>query len=197
MSGEDLEKLFQIAIEKIVDPTLRAEALKVSENEREKTLPLEATEEENPEVPPAVEKGENIANAIKGMSVPQKIKLALLGNQTARTILLRDANRMIPLFVLENPRITDNEIFEISKNSQVDDSILRTIGNNLQWMRSYPVKINLVSNAKTPLDVALRWLKYIKDKDLGRLAKSKNIPQVVSTQARKLVEKREKPGGGG
>lgn len=195
MSTGDVEKLFQMAVEKIVEPSLRAEIGVSHEGHALSALPKAALEEEKPEEPVSPEKNENLAKAIKEMSVPQRMKLAMFGNQTARTILLRDANRLIPLFVLENPRITDNEILEISKNTQVDDAVLRQVGNNLEWMRNYAVKIALVSNAKTPLDIALRWLKYIKEKDLGRLAKSKNIPQVISTQAKKLVEKRDKSGG--
>ena len=133
---------------------------------------------------------DSLLKQIKEMTIPQKIKLALFGNQTARTILLRDSNRIIPMFVLDNPKITDNEIVEISKNNQLDEQILRSIGNNLQWMKSYQIKFNLVCNAKTPLDISLRWLKFIKDKDLRQLARSKSVPQVIASQARKMVEQK-------
>lgn len=68
--------------------------------------------------------------------------------------------------------------------------MLRGIGNNASWMKAYALKHAIVSNPKTPIDIALRWLKHLQDKDLGRLAKSKNISQIVATQSRKLFEKR-------
>src|SRR5258708_2469767 len=51
------------------------------------------------------------AKAIKAadMTIPQKIKLAMFGNKTARTLMLREPNRLIQLFVLNNARITDGE----------------------------------------------------------------------------------------
>ncbi len=191
MADQDIDKIFQLALNKLADAELRAEA----EKERKELgggldmLPKAGIEEESGEQPP--EKGVALSNLIREMKIPQRIKLAMFGNQTARTILLRDTNRLIPFFVLENPRITDNEILEIARNTQLDEGILRAVGNNLQWMKGYPVKQALVANAKTPIDVTLRWLKFIKDKDLARLAKSKNVPQVVATQARKLAEKRQ------
>lgn len=167
------------------------------------SLPAEAVDERQSETLPGTSTGvvqsgeapekpgeDSLLKQIKEMTIPQKIKLALFGNQSARTILLRDSNRIIPMFVLDNPKITDNEIVEISKNNQLDEQILRSIGNNLQWMKSYQIKFNLVCNAKTPLDISLRWLKFIKDKDLRQLARSKSVPQVIASQARKMVEQK-------
>ncbi len=143
--------------------------------------------------PPAeVPNIEALGTLIKSMSVAQRIKLALFGNLAARNVLLRDTNKQIPLLVLENPRITENEISDISRNTQVDESVLRAVGNNTQWMKNYALKINLVSNPKTPIDIAMKWLKFIKDKDLQRLARSKNLSQVIATQSRKLLEQRDK-----
>ena len=41
------------------------------------------------------------------MSVSEKIKLATLGNKEARTILLRDANKLVCMAAATSPRITD------------------------------------------------------------------------------------------
>lgn len=135
----------------------------------------------------------SLFESIREMSIPQKIKLALFGNQTARTILIRDvSNKQIPMMVLSNPRITDNEIFEISKNSNMDERVLREIGSNLTWMKPYAVKLAIVSNPKVPIDVSLKWIKHIRDKDLRILGRSKGIPQTVSTQCKKILETRDK-----
>ena len=187
MNEQDIEKIFQLAVEKAGDENLKKEL--AAEGASIAALPVSGMQGDDA---PGDAEEKALAVLIKDMNVAQRIKLAMFGNQTARTILLRDTNRLVPLYVLDNPRITDNEIVEIARNTNVDDSILRAVGNNLQWMKAYQVKINLVSNAKTPIDVAMRWLKYITEKDLGRLAKSKNVPQVVANQAKKLLEKREK-----
>jgi hypothetical protein len=185
----DIEKIFQLAVERINDPLTKAECIASREEVLAAALPQEAIEEEAP----GSEQNQALANLIREMSIPQKIKLALFGNHTARTLLIRDSNRMVAFFVLENARLTDNEIVEISRNSQLDDGILRAVSNNQQWMKSYAIKVNIVSNPKTPIDAALKWLKFIKDKDLARLGKSKNVPQVIANQARKLSEKRGGP----
>lgn len=179
----DLEELFRIASARVDDPELRAQIIEANLDDVPEDLfdeDDEATEERKVA----------LSMLIREMSLPQKIKLALLGGQTARGILIRDTNRMIPQYVLENPKITENEVLDFAKNTQTDDQVLRLIGNNSSWTKSYALKYALVSNPKTPIDVALKWLKFLQEKDLGRLAKSKNVPQVVSSQCRKLLDKK-------
>lgn len=128
---------------------------------------------------------------IRAMTVPQKIKLALFGNLTARNILIRDANSKVAQFVLANNRLTENEITEFARNTNLDDSIYRGIAKNHAWTKQYSVKLSLVANPRVPIDVALSWTKHIKDKDLERLAKSKQIAQVVAAQCRKILDQRK------
>lgn len=181
---DDLEYV-RAAISRVAPGELSREEI---ESAAAAPVPLALAEEG--EEPAGPEKQESLQNLIKAMSIPQRIKLAMFGNQTARTVLLRDTNRIVPPFVLENPRITENEVVEISRNTQIDDVILRAVGNNPQWMKSYQVKLNIVSNPRTPIDLSLKWLKFLRDRELRLLARSKNIPQVIAGQARKLLEKK-------
>ncbi len=186
MQQAEIERLFQMAVERIADPAVRESVAQDRSEVPSELLKEDSTDEQSEERTAA------LTTLIKEMSVAQRIKLALFGNLAARTVLLRDTNKQIPLLVLENPRLTENEVVEISRNTQLDDGVLRALGNNSQWMKNYALKINLVSNPKTPIDIAMKWLKFIKDKDLQRLARSKNLSQVIATQSRKLLEQREK-----
>ena len=137
-------------------------------------------------------KSQSMAELIRAMKGPQKIKLAMFGNRTVRSLLIRDSIRQIPLFVLQNAKLTEDEVAEFSRNSNLDESVLREIANNPQWMKSYQIKLNIVSNPRVPLDLSLRWLKFIQERDLRILSRSKNVPSVIANQSRKLLEKREK-----
>ena len=93
---------------------------------------------------------------------------------------------------MQNPRLGEVEVVELARNPNLDELVFRAIANNSTWMKNYSVKLNLVSNAKVPIDISLRWVKYLHEGDLRLLAKSKNIPQVIASQCRKIVE-RKKP----
>ena len=72
----------------------------------------------------------SLYNQILQMKVGEKLKLALKGNKEARTILIRDANRLIQRFVLQNPRISDDEVLAVAKNRSLDQELLRKIGEH-------------------------------------------------------------------
>lgn len=160
---------------------------RIEEVEKSGPLPKSLTEDGA-----AAEDEATIFQMLQEMSIPQKIKLALQGNKIARTLLVRDNNKQVPLFVLQNPGITDEEVLEIVRSTEVSELVHRALVRNGAWMKSYQVKLQLVSNPKVPVDVSMQWVKHIRDRDLRRLMKSKNIPSAVATQCRKLVEKRMK-----
>ena len=132
------------------------------------------------------------------MKLGQKIKTAMLGNMGARAMLIRENSRQIRQAVMKNPRLTENEVYEFAKNSNLDKQVFQMIGNDNTWMKSYAIQVAIVSNPKTPMEISIRWIKYLKDKELRDLSKSRNIPSALATQVRKLLETRnKKPGGSG
>jgi len=154
-------------------------------------VPTELVEE--PDKGAAVEK--SLLQKLQEMSVGAKIKLALRGNRETRMLLLRDANRMIRRFVLQNPRVGDDEIIAVCKNRSADEELLRIIAESRVWTKNYQVRISLTSNPKTPLVLALRFVSGLPDRDIRMLAKSKNVSQTVAAAAKRIVA--NKPPGAG
>ncbi len=125
------------------------------------------------------------------MKVAERIKLALRGNRDARAILIRDPNRLIQRFVLQNPRLTDEEVIAIARNRTLEGELLRRIGDHKYWSRNYQVRLALVTNSKTPLATALHFVGTLGERDLRFLAKSKNVSTTVVSHARRLLAQRE------
>jgi hypothetical protein len=128
---------------------------------------------------------------ILSMTVGERLKLALKGNRDARSILIRDPNRLIQRFVLMNPRLTDEEVIGIARNRNIDTEILRIVGEHKGWPRNYQVKLGLVTNPKTPLATALHFVSSLMERDMRMLAKSKNVSATVVAQARRILMQRE------
>lgn len=145
--------------------------------------------------PPGSGPAASLLAQIQQMSVSERVKLALRGNKDARQILIRDGNKLIRRFVLQNPRMSDGEVVAVCRNRTADEELLRTIGEKREWMKNYQVRLALATNPKTPLPIALRQVGTLGERDLGQLAKSRNVPQAVAVAARRLVvEKRDRGG---
>lgn len=132
-----------------------------------------------------------ITQRILKMSVSEKIKLATLGNKEARTILLRDANKLVCMAAATSPRITEGEILTLSNSRTTNADVLRYIFTNRDFLRSYALKLALVKNPKVPLPTALRFLQTLHERDVKELARDRNVPQTVSAQAKAYMMKRE------
>ena len=132
----------------------------------------------------------SLIKRIMFMSVKDRVKLAVKGDREARGILIRDANKIVATGVMHNPRITDHEVESISAMRQVAEEVLRLIGMNRQWARSYPIIHNLARNPRTPMATAVHILPRIRTKDLKSIAQNRNVSEAVRRQAYRLSEMR-------
>jgi hypothetical protein len=130
--------------------------------------------------------------AVQKMSVMQKIKLARLGGKEARSMLVKDRNRIVSSSVLGSPKLTETEVVGFAQNRSTSDELLRIIANNREWTKNYQIKLALTSNPKTPAPQAVKFLNYLQDRDLRMLMKSKDVSSNISAHARRLLTKKGK-----
>ncbi|MBI5641934.1 MAG: hypothetical protein HY954_00510 [Deltaproteobacteria bacterium] len=135
---------------------------------------------------------QNIFKIVQSMSMAQKVKLALSGNKSARELLIKDSNKMIATAVLKNPRITEDEVLRLTITRGTPEDLLRQVAKNKEWVKNYNVKLGVVTNPKTPLTISVKLLDHLYEKDLTKLSKSKNIPSVLASTARRKLETKKK-----
>ncbi|MEQ9619254.1 MAG: hypothetical protein RIG61_08785 [Deltaproteobacteria bacterium] len=148
----------------------------------------ELVEENDEDGEPSEIRHQNYQIQISMLNIGQKIKLAILGNREARTVLIKDPNRIVSKAVLKNPRLTDSEIVSISQSKIVSEDILREISDGRKWMRLYQVKLALVNNPKTPPHISVNLIRHLRDVDLKNLRWSKNLPGVLTTAVRQIIQ---------
>ncbi len=132
----------------------------------------------------------SLIRRIMFMTVKDRVKLGMKGDREARSILIRDANKVVASAVIHNPRITDKEVEGIAAMRTVSDEVLRLIALNRAWARSYTIIHNLARNPRTPIPTALGILPRIHAKDLQALTQNRNVPEAVRRQAFRLVKTR-------
>lgn len=121
------------------------------------------------------------------MPVAEKIKMALTGDKEWRTLLIREANKMVSTAVLKNPRITEGEVLAVAKNRSSSDELIRIILLNREWLKLYEMKKALINHPRTPLQKAMRFMTFLSEKDIRELAKSRNVSQAIVNNARRML----------
>jgi hypothetical protein len=132
----------------------------------------------------------SLIRKIMFMNARDRMKLAMKGDREARSILIRDSNRVVSAAVINNPRITDHEVENIAAMRTVADEVLRIIALNRAWARSYTIIHNLVRNPRTPIPTSIGILPRIHTKDLKNMTMNKNISEAVRRQATRLAQAR-------
>ncbi len=140
--------------------------------------------------------GERISmiNRIMKMGVKDRVKLGMKGDREARNILIRDPNRLVSTAVVNNPRITEQEVEVIASMRSISEDILRQVASNRQWARSYKIMHSLAKNPRTPMANVLTIMSRLQLRDLVSLSKNRNVSDAVRRQALRLYTARS--GGG-
>ena len=136
--------------------------------------------------------GERISmiNRIMRMGMKDRVKLAMKGDREARNILIRDPNRIVSQAVINNPRITDQEVEKIAAMRSAPEDVLRQISVNRAWARNYTTVHNLARNPRTPIANVIGIITRLQLKDLNALTKNRNVSDAVRRQALRIVNTR-------
>lgn len=132
---------------------------------------------------------------IGSLPIAMKMRLAALGNASARAILIRDPARPVAMAAIKAPTIGDNEVVRYASNTALSDDVIGYIASRRDWVKLYAVKLALVSNPKTPLTASTRLLVHLRERDLKAVARSKSVPSALTAQAKKLITQRRRGGG--
>jgi hypothetical protein len=130
---------------------------------------------------------DSVMQLLGKMTFPQRLKAALKGTKEMRSVLIRDPNKMIANSVLSSPKLTDSEVEAFARMASVSEDVLRTIGANRAWMKSYKIVVALTKNPKCPVALSLNLMARLNDRDLSTLSVDRNVPEPLRIAARKKV----------
>lgn len=132
----------------------------------------------------------SMINRVMQMGVKDRVKLGMKGDREARNILIRDPNKLVSSAVINNPRITEQEVESIASMRSMSEEILRQIAANRQWARNYNIGHTLAKNPRTPIGSAMTIMTKLQLRDLSALSKNRNVSEAVRKQALRLVSAR-------
>ena len=167
-------------------PSERLEELIEETSEQRQAAAERLVSEASAEIGGAAPERVALIRRIMLMKVKDRMKLGMKGDREARSILIRDSNKVVAQAVINNPRITDQEVEAIASMRTSSDEVLRLIAMNRAWARQYPIIHNLARNPRTPLPTAINILPRLYTKDLKTLGQNRNVSDAVRRQALRL-----------
>jgi hypothetical protein len=132
----------------------------------------------------------SVLNRVLRMNMKDRMRLAMRGDREARNILIRDPNRIVAQAVVQNPKITEQEVEKIASMRTVPEEVLRLIAINRAWSRNYQIMCKLAQNPRTPLANSMNILTRLQTKDLFAMSKNRNISEAIRKQSFRLASMR-------
>ena len=124
------------------------------------------------------------------MTIAQKIRIALVGDAAERLLLMRDSNRLVAGAAIRSPLLQEPEVVRASASRVVSEEVLKTISLNKDWVQNYQVKVNLVTNPRTPFPMAVRLVPYLREHELKAISKSKNVTGPIAQAAKQQLNRK-------
>lgn len=177
-SYEEVDTMFMVAAHATGEETDAS----LVQGDAEKILDEQADVKVDPNVP------------IDRLAISAKIRLAMTGNAVARGVLVRDPVKIVALAAIKAGGVTEFEAARYASNPGLGEDVIKYIAQRREWTKLYGIKFSLCRNPKTPVTETMRFLPFLREKDLAGLAKSRGVPSAVVAQARKLMSQRAAPG---
>ena len=130
---------------------------------------------------------QSITQRLASLGVGERMKAAMKGSKSERSVLIRDPNKLVSAAVLSSPKLTDSEVENFAKLANVSEEVLRTIGMNRAWIKNYGVIAALTRNPKTPLAVSMRFVQRLTDRDLKMIALDRNLQEPLKQVVRRRI----------
>jgi hypothetical protein len=121
------------------------------------------------------------------MAVGEKISLARRASPGILSLLRHDPSPPVIAALLDNPRLTEGLLAPVLHRTSTSPAVLELIANDRRWGVRYPLRLALVRNPATPLQVSWRLLEALRKTDLRPVATDPRIPDPIRRRARVLL----------
>lgn len=123
----------------------------------------------------------------RGLSGPEKMQIALRGDRDARVQVVKEANPQLLKYLLQNPKVTTQEIASIAGNTGTPMDVLKLISEHPVHSQAESIRLALVKNPRTPIPIVRKHMDKLPRRHIAQIAKSDHVRAEVGRIAKKIV----------
>jgi hypothetical protein len=127
---------------------------------------------------------------IPQLPIGQKLTLAKRGPSRALGAILTEGHAQAVSAALTNPHLTESQILKSLSRSETPERVVGAIARHPRWSSSYNVRLALVRNRHTPLNVVLAFLPNLTMRDLKDISTLESLSPTLKTYIRREVARR-------
>ena len=117
----------------------------------------------------------------------ERVRVARQGDRSARSLVLRQQDKTLHTVLLNNTKLTPNEVALMVSKSSLDPTLIKRIAATREWTSHRAVARALVCNPRLPLPQAIRLLRGLNENDLRQLSRSGTLRSGVRQELTKQL----------
>jgi hypothetical protein len=120
----------------------------------------------------------------------KRIELAMIADGEEIAQYVHDPSTKVIRALLGNRHLTEEEVLIIANRKNVPADILEMIAKDKRWAESYPVRLALARNPKSPLSISLSIARYLRLFDLEEITRCHFIPLAFRRKVEAIIIER-------
>lgn len=190
IGDEEHRDLWLVMAVALADPQCQAIRAETAQLARERALHDVATLLETPESGPLAEGAKRVPDFGtrdgKPLTLGERKSLARKQGRELVARVLRDPHPDVIRILLSNPRVTEDDLVRLCARRPISPEVLRQVVLAPRWIVRYRIRVALVKNPHTPLDLALPLAAGLNAQDARAIAGSLELPQALRDACARL-----------
>jgi hypothetical protein len=133
-----------------------------------------------------------LKDSLPDLRVGERITVARFATAPVLRGLFGDDDEKVLDAALQNPRLRESDLTTAVRADDARRPLLEAVGRGARWRESYPVRMALVLQPRTPLAIALAQLTSLLPQDLARLQAEPAVPALVKAAAVRVAQEGER-----
>mgnify|MGYP005806765227 FL=1 len=115
--------------------------------------------------------------ADRPLTLGERKSLARRNDRNLIARVLRDPHPDVIRILLGNPPLTESDVVRLCARRPTVPEIQREVFRHRRWIVRYKIKLAMVLNPHTPIDIALQIIPHLNAQDLRRVAASRDLSE--------------------
>jgi len=120
------------------------------------------------------------------LSLGERKSIARKNDRNLIARALRDPHPDVIRILLGNPALTEPDVVRLCARRPVSTEVLREVFKSPRWIVRYPIKVAMVLNPYTPLDVALQLAPHLTAPDSRRVLEAEDLADELREACRRV-----------
>lgn len=120
----------------------------------------------------------------------KKAQLAAAASREEIQDLIHDPSPRVLKSLLTNKNLTEEDILIVADRKNVPPEILELILRDRRWSESYPIRLALARNPRSPLTVSLSVARFLRIFDLEEITRNHFVPLVFRHKIEAMIVER-------